>query len=298
MGGFRSRRLTSRCGGQGERHHQQDRETEDAGHNFSVAGGARANMPGMGAWSVCRTLVIAVVLPVGAWAQSGPSINPGGVINAASSTAGAPVAPGSIVSAYGSFLLASPAGASGAPLPDSLGGLSLQFTGGIAAPLFYASSGQVNLQVPWETANQSQTSLTATFGGQISAPETVSLAPFAPGIFAMNSQGTGQGAILNTSYQLVDASHPATPGTTYIQIYCTGLGPVTNQPADGVASPASPPAETITIPQVTIGGVAATVTFAGLAPGFVGEYQVNALMPAAAPVGQAVPVTISIGGAT
>jgi hypothetical protein len=87
----------------------------------------------------------------------------------------------------------------------------------------------------------------------------------------MNSHGTGQGAILNASYQLVDASHPATPGSTYIQIYCTGLGAVTNQPPSGAASPASPP-ETTTTPEVTIGGVPATA-------------------------GDSVPVAISIGGA-
>ena len=241
-----------------------------------------------------RAIVITVVLAVGASAQSGPSINSGGIVNAASSAA--PVAPGSIASVYGGFLLTSPAGASGAPLPDSLAGLSLQF-GDTPAPLFYASTGQVNLQVPWETAGESQTSLTATLNGQAGSAQTVSLAPFAPGIFATNAQGTGQGAILNTSYQLVDASHPATPGVTYIQIYCTGLGPVTNQPADGAAAPANPPAETSTIPEVTIGGVPATVTFAGLAPGFVGEYQVNALVPAAASAGNAVPVAISIEGA-
>ncbi|MGC9947192.1 MAG: hypothetical protein ABSF64_12555 [Bryobacteraceae bacterium] len=240
---------------------------------------------------------IAVVLAMRVWAQTAPSINPGGVIDAASSAPGAPVAPGSIASVYGSFLLTSAAGASGAPLPDSLSGLSLQFTGGIPAPLFYASSGQVNLQVPWETAGQSQTSLTATLSGQTSGPQTVGLAPFAPGIFTTNSQGTGQGAILNTAYQLVDASHPATPGSTYIQIYCTGLGAVTNQPASGAAAPASPLAETTTVPEVTVGGVPATVIFAGLAPGFVGEYQVNALVPAAAPMGNSVPVAISMDGA-
>ena len=248
--------------------------------------------------SAQRAIVVMGVLSMGAWAQSAPSINPGGAINAASSAPGAPLAPGSIASVYGSFLLTSPSGAAGAPLPTSLSGLSLQFNGSVPAPLFYASSGQVNLQVPWETAGQSQTSLTAIFSGQTSSPQTVALAPFAPGIFSMNSQGTGQGAILNTSYQLVDASHPATPGTTYIQIYCTGLGAVTNQPPSGAASPASPPAETTTTPEVTIGGVAATVTFSGLAPGFVGEYQVNALVPAAAPAGDSVPVAISIGGAT
>lgn len=208
------------------------------------------------------------------------------------------MAPGSIASVYGSFLLASPAGASGAPLPYSLAGLSLQFAGGIGAPLFYASSGQVNLQVPWETAGQSTTSLTANLGNQTSGPETVPLAPYAPGIFTTNAQGTGQGAILNSSYQLVDATHPATPGSTYILVYCTGLGPVMNTTPSGAAAPANPPADTIATPQVTIGGVPATVTFSGLAPGFVGEYQVNALVPAAAPAGSAVPVAISIAGVT
>jgi uncharacterized protein (TIGR03437 family) len=244
-----------------------------------------------------KAIIAAIGLSMGAWAQSAPSINPGGVVNAASSAPDAPVAPGSIASVYGNFLLASPSGASGAPLPTSLSGLSLQFGGGIPAPLFYASSGQVNLQVPWETGGQSQTSLTATLSGQTGSPQTVGLSPFAPGIFSTNQQGTGQGTILNTSYQLADPSHPATPGSTYIQIYCTGLGAVTNQPASGAASPSNPPAETTTIPEVTIGGVPATVTFSGLAPGYVGEYQVNALVPAAAPAGDAVPVAISVGGA-
>jgi hypothetical protein len=52
----------------------------------------------------------------------------------------------------------------------------------------------------------------------------------------MNSQGTGPGAILDSSYHLVDSSNPATAGTTTILIYCTGLGAVSaNQPATGAA---------------------------------------------------------------
>jgi uncharacterized protein (TIGR03437 family) len=89
----------------------------------------------------------------------------------------------------------------------------------------------------------------------------------APAIFTTNSQGTGQGAILNTSYQLVNASNPATPGkTTYLQIYCMGLGAVSNQPADGAAAPSSPLAETSVTPTVTIGGVTENAIFSGLAP--------------------------------
>jgi uncharacterized protein (TIGR03437 family) len=135
-----------------------------------------------------------------------------------------------------------------------------------------------------------------TVKGQISVIQAIALAPFSPGIFSMNGQGAGQGAILDTSYNLVDSSHPAVAGTTILQIYCTGLGAVTNQPPSG-----SPPlglSQTTTTPTVTIGGVQAQVLFSGLAPGSVGEYQVDALVPAGSARGGAVPVAMAIGGAT
>ncbi len=230
----------------------------------------------------------------GAWAQPAPSINPNGVVNAASSAAGA-VAPGSIASVYGSFLLTSASQAQQVPLPTNLGGLSLDF-GTVGAPLFYASSGQVNLQVPWEAAGETQAPLTASLAGQAGEPQSAAIAPFAPGIFAMNSQGSGQGAILDTTYKLVTPSNPAAPGLTTIFIFCTGLGAVSHQPATGAAAPFGPLAETTTQPTVTIGGMPAQVSYSGLAPGTVGEYQVNALVPAGAPIGDAVPVMLSIGG--
>jgi beta-glucosidase len=229
------------------------------------------------------------------WAQSAPSINPGGVINAASSATGA-VAPGSIASVYGSFLLTAASGAVTLPLPTSLGGLSLDF-GTVDGPLIYASTGQVNLQVPWEVAGQTQASLTATFAGETSVPQTADIAPYAPGIFSINAQGSGPGAILDSSYRLISPSNPAGAGLTVILIYCTGLGAVSNQPATGAAAPNSPFSQTLATPTVMIGGVPAQVLFSGLAPGTVGEYQVNAVVPANAPTGNAVPVVISMGGA-
>ena len=231
----------------------------------------------------------------GAWAQPAPSINPGGIVNAASY---APtVAPGSIAAVYGNFLLTDQYGAAEVPLPFSLGGLSLAF-GPITAPLFYASNGQVNLQIPWEAAEEPQVTLTASLAGQISTPQAVNLAPFAPGIFTMNSQGTGPGAVLDASYHLITPSNPAAAGYTTILIYCTGLGAVTNQPETGAAAPTSPFAETTTKPKVMIGGVPAAVSYSGLAPGSVGEYQVNALVPANAPTGDTIPLLLSIGGQT
>jgi uncharacterized protein (TIGR03437 family) len=224
-----------------------------------------------------------------------PSINAGGVVSAASFVA--PVVPGSIASTFGTFLLTSPLGAASSPLPTSLEGLSLQFGGSLQAPLFFVSGGQVNLQVPWELAGQSQATITGTLNDQTGPGQAVALAAFAPGILSMNAQGTGQGAILDASYRLVDSSNPAIPGTTAVQIFCTGLGAVTNQPRTGAPALSSPLSETTTTPTVSIGDIPAKVIFSGLAPGFVGEYQVNAIVPNSAPGGSAVPVAIGIGGA-
>lgn len=228
-------------------------------------------------------------------ASSGPpAITAGGIVNSASSLA--PVAPGSLVSVYGSFPIAVFSQANGGQWPTSLSGLSVQFNG-FSAPLYYVSPTQINLQIPWEMTGLTQASVTATFGNQTSNPQTVSLASFAPGIFTMNAQG--QGAIVDAlSGKLISSSNPAIAAATYLAIYCTGLGPVTNQPATGVTASASQLSETQTIPTVTIGGVPAIVSYSGLAPSFIGLYQINVQAPATVASGNAVPVLVTIGGDT
>lgn len=241
---------------------------------------------------VCSLFVLPLLLvSFAVKAQSSPSIT--SIVNAASFSAG-PFAPGGLVTLFGSFGVASEA-ASGPPFPASLGGLSIQVNG-IPAPLLYVSGAQVNFQVPWELQAMSQAAPTVTVNGQTSGAQTASLAPYSPGIFSLDSGGSSQGAILNGSQQLVSPSNPATAGSTVIEIFATGLGAVSNQPASGAAGPSGPLAETTTTPTVTIGGVSSPVSFSGLAPGLTGVYQVNALVPAGAPAGNAVPVVLSIGG--
>ncbi|HXE74406.1 MAG TPA: PQQ-dependent sugar dehydrogenase [Candidatus Xenobia bacterium] len=232
-----------------------------------------------------------------------PLLDPDGTVNAASFAPAAGVAPGSIAATFGTGLAAATATAGSVPLPTTLGGAALLFNGSMSVPEFFASPGQVNVQIPWELAGQGSASLTDTVGGVTSGPESVPLAAFAPGLFATNQQGTGQGAILiaNTPnlaapVGMFPGSRPAVRGVDFLEIYCTGLGPVTNQPATGAAAPANPLSQTTSTPTVTVGGVPATVLFSGLAPPFVGLYVVTLQVPADAPTGNSVPVVLTIGG--
>jgi uncharacterized protein (TIGR03437 family) len=201
--------------------------------------------------------------------------------------------PGSIVSVFGNFPISGPIWASSLPIATTLGGLSFDFGGGNLAPLFYADAGQVNMQIPWDLAGQSQATVTGHAIGPISQQiTTVPLATYNPGLFW--TKGT-QGAILDANNHLVDDSNPAKAGAV-IQIFCTGLGPVTNQPPAGVPSPSKPLAETTTQPIVWIGGVQAEVHFSGLTPGSVGLYQVNTTIPKGSGDSSFVPVSMSIGG--
>jgi uncharacterized protein (TIGR03437 family) len=223
-------------------------------------------------------------------ATTPPLVPNGAVVNGASFAAAAPIAPGSIASVFGSNFGSSPAGVT-------------VLMGGIVAPMFSVSPQQINFQVPWQLSGQTQAALTVTSGDLTSTPMTVPLANLAPGIFLVNSTGQGAVLIANTASIAAPAatfsgSRPVQRGE-FISIFCTGLGEVTRQPATGA------PAATDTVSltdggpvAVLIGGVPTSASFSGLAPGFVGLYQVNVQVPSNSPTGPAVPLAISIGGKT
>jgi uncharacterized protein (TIGR03437 family) len=225
-------------------------------------------------------------VPVAAMA---PVASAGGVLNDAGFAVGAPVAPGSIAAVFGSGFGASTAGVT-------------VLVGGIAAPLFGVYGTQINFQVPWQLSGQTQTTLSVTSSDLTSAPINVALASTGPGIFLLNPAGQAAVEIAGTSTIAAPAgifsgSRPAQIGE-YITIYCTGLGTVTDQPATGALSSSSTLSYTSDAVTVSIGGVNAPVSFSGLAPGYLGLYQVNAQVPPKSPTGSAVPITISGGGTT
>jgi uncharacterized protein (TIGR03437 family) len=225
-----------------------------------------------------------------------PSIRPNlGVVDSANYQPA--LAAGQLATIFGHNLAASAANASGLPLPTSLGGTQV-IVGGIAAPLVYVSPSQINFQVPWELAGQTQTTIVVktAFGDSSTrlGALTLTLSPVAPAIFSATGSGIGQAAAIDSQGRLAVPATPAPLGQT-LAIYCTGLGSVSNQPPTGaVVSDGS--SQTTRTPSVTIGGVSVQVTYSGLAPGFVGVYQINVLVPLSVPAGSAVPVSVSIGG--
>jgi uncharacterized protein (TIGR03437 family) len=133
-------------------------------------------------------------------------------------------------------------------------------------------------------------------GNAVSVP--VSLAVFAsePSILSASGSGSGQGLIFNAlTGTRADTNSPAGAGD-YLVMYALGLGAVTPSLAIGDGTPSSPYEYAVGTVTVTVGGVPATVLFAGLTPGYVGLYQVNVMMPSSVAPGSQVPVTVSVAG--
>ena len=220
------------------------------------------------------------------------------VVNSASFVTSGPVAAGSLATVFGTFPATALTVAPGnAALPTKLGGVSLDYSGGTQASLLAVAPQQVNIQVPWEFTGMTSTTLTVT-GAPAGTSRTVQLAAYAPGIFTLTANGDGRPAALDAAFHVIDDKNPAQVGSV-VHLFATGLGAVNNQPATGAATPNTPLATTTANPTVTVGGQQAQVTFSGLAPGFIGLYQVDFTVPdltVAAPGD--FPLSLSIGGAT
>ena len=229
-----------------------------------------------------------------------PSINANGVMNSASLDASQKIAPGSYVTILGQAL--ADVTAIGDPVhpPVSMGGVSVSFnvpSAGIsaAARITYASPTQLNIVVPWELQGQSLAQMTVRYNAAAGKATTVALSDVSPAFFEI---GNGLVAALDMSYQLISGSHAIGRGQI-VQLFANGLGPATNQPATGEPAIAAPLSELPSTSglSVAIGGQTAQVIFAGLAPGFPGLYQIDAVVPASLSPGRQ-SITVTSGGAT
>ena len=220
------------------------------------------------------------------------------------------ITPGGMVTIFGTNF--APAGVSyalqasditgGTTMPTNLAQTCVQI-GGIAAPLYYVSSTQINAQttaVP--TSGSVQVTVIAncgTVGQATSQPFTVQTAASAPEFLYFKNESVAaveviSGAFVGTPGLIAGASFaPSKPGDV-IEIFAVGLG--ATSPAVPPGTVASAAASTGTA-VVTIGGVAASVSYSGLAPGFAGLYQVNLTVPMGVQSGNQ-PIVIQVNGGT
>jgi len=217
-----------------------------------------------------------------------PVVSANGVVNAASFATR--ISPGALATVFGSNFALTNVGAQ-TPLPVSLEGVSVSVNGQLA-PVLYVTSTQVNFQVPWETA-LGPAAVTVAVNGGASNAVTVNVLGAAPGLFSSSS---GQAIVQNSDYTLNGPANPAKAGSTIIA-YLSGSGTVAPAVADGAAAPSNTLVYLNSGSSATIGSSTAQVSFAGLAPGFVGLVQMNIVVPSSLPTGSYT-LTVTIGSET
>jgi uncharacterized protein (TIGR03437 family) len=143
----------------------------------------------------------------------------------------------------------------------------------------------LNVQVPWELSGLNFAFVKVRIEDTVSELVNLPLSDYSPGVFESVDLGPLLAIVTHADGHRVTPQDPARPGETVV-LYATGLGPVDATQETGEAAPTSPPAWSQHLPEVTVGGRAASVLFAGLTPGLAGLYQVNLRLAEDTPRGQ------------
>ena len=223
------------------------------------------------------------------------TISPNGVTNAASYSSGF-ISPGEMIAIFGQNL--GPAKLVTLQL-DGAGRVATSLAGvvvsvdGHAAPLLYVSATQVGAIVPYGISSLLPR-VSVTYNGVTSPSASLNFAESQPGVFTLDSSGTGQAAALNQDGSLNGILNPCSKGAV-LSLYGTGEGHTNPGGLDGVIASQVNPRPVLPV-NATVGGWPATVLYAGAAPTQVaGMFQVNLRVPSEAPSGPAVPVMITVG---
>jgi uncharacterized protein (TIGR03437 family) len=211
-----------------------------------------------------------------------PQVRPGGIVSAISFQ-GEPLAPGAMVTIFGSKL---------EPGDSDV----VAVIGGKPMPLIgEPTDSQINAIVPFGLAVNTRHQLIIQRGETYTNPESVTVAAAQPAIHTKNASGKGQGAIVDPSGALHEPGNPAKAGSE-VTIFCSGLGEVNPRAEAGKAAPDTPANRTTAEISATIGGLRATVNEARLAPGLTGMYVVRVTVPEGVEPGDAVPVVLTAAG--
>jgi len=224
-------------------------------------------------------------------AVADPQIN--SIASAADGSAS--VAPGGLFTIAGTALSPVNIATNEVPLPTLLGE-SCMTINGVLVPMILASPTQVNGQIPFSVSGTG-TMILRTPGG-VSNSFKFDIAGTAPSVFQATIDGWDAKlptVVRATNGEVVTPSNPI-HDDDWVVIYATGLGVTSPDVNSGAGGPTNPLATAISQPEVTLGGTDLAVAFAGLAPGQVGVYQINAKVPfKGVPTGMSIPLTIKQG---
>ena len=160
-------------------------------------------------------------------------------------------------------------------MPTALNGVSATVNGK-SAYVYYVSPAQVNILTP-PSPISGQVQVTLTTNG-LNAAFTAQALAAAPSFFVFNggpyiAATHLNGSLIGPATLYPGASTPATPGETIV-LYANGFGPTSTLVTSGSVTQSGTLSP---LPVITMGGVPATVAFAGLvAPG---EFQFNVVVP-------------------
>jgi len=199
------------------------------------------------------------------------------------------VAPGMLVTVGGTNLSMAQYATGGIPLPTILGESCLTVNG-IPIPMSLISPTQIQAQLPFLLAGEATMTLRSPAG--VSNNFTFTVYSAAPSVFRVT--GAIPTVVRAVNGELVTPSNPIHP-EDWIVIYATGLGVTSPLVTPGCAAPSDPLAWVLMKPEVALGGEPLGVDYAGLVPGQVGVYQINAYVPFWVPLGWEVPLKITSG---
>ena len=192
------------------------------------------------------------------------------------------------MSLFGSQLATGITGATSIPLPTTLSGATI-FVNNAQVPLIFVSPGQINFQIPFEVSGQVQVRVDRE--GQRGNTVTAKVGRRGAGLYGFpgTPYGIVQNASRNNAFPWPDtptfagvAKAAARPGDTLV-LYGSGFGPVNPAVATGAAAGSDQLSRLTETPKVSFGqnffGPFVDPLFVGLAPGFVGLYQLNVRVP-------------------
>jgi len=214
------------------------------------------------------------------------------VANAADGTTA--VATGGLVAISGTNLSPVNMASRELPLPTALGESCLTVNG-VPTPVLFVSPGQINAQIPFNV--EGSTTMVLRTPGGTSDNFNLTVRSTAPAVFRGTGEREGIPTVVRArNNDVVTPSNPIHRGDD-ITIYLTGMGKTFPQVEAGIPGP-NPPAIALTQPEVEIGGHPVEVHFAGLSPGEVGIYQINARVPRSVPLGAQQQLTIRQGASS